>query len=387
MKEALTFVDRRGTDCVKWDALDKMFSATDLDAFWIADMDIRVPRCVEQSLQEWVATGVYGYPRIPDEYYQSYIDWQRTRHGHTVTRDSLRFAPGIVAAVYWLVAAFSAPGDRVVVQTPVYYPFFGAVRDTGRELVCAPLLNDGGVYSVDFAALEQVFATERPRLFILCTPHNPVGRVWTEDELRTLCDLCAKYDVLLLSDEIHQDLIMDGHRHIPTAKIGTCPVITVASASKTFNLAGLRNSFVVLPTEQMQQTFDRFMSTLHIDMGATPGYVATTAAYRGGAPWLNSLCTHIEESAAAFCAILRERLPRAVVSPLEGTYLLWVDLRAYLTPERVKDVIEGQCKLAVDYGDWFGGEEYACFLRFNLATDRAMIEAAAHKLADALANE
>jgi len=384
MHEPLIFVERKGTDCAKWDGLMGHFGAADLDALWVADMDFKAPAGVVSALQDWATHGAYGYYATPKSYLQSFADWEQRRHGYTIDTDWVRFSPGVVSAVYWLVSALTQPGDGVLVLTPVYYPFFGAVEDTGRRLLKLPLQCDAGRYTVDFDAFRRTVETEKPAVFILCSPHNPIGRVWTEEELRQLLTICRENGITVISDEIHHDLIPGERAHIPAASLGIGDVITCTSASKTFNLAGLCNSFIVIPQQQLRDKFDAHIRLTHPGGGATPGYIAARTAYETGEGWLESLLEQVRENERIFRQVLGEKLPKAVISPLEGTYLLWVDLRAYLKPEQVKDVIQGQCKLAVDYGDWFGGDDFRCFLRINLATGSHIIRRAAEKLAEVL---
>ena len=384
--EQLVFQDRRGTNCMKWDGMQRSFGAEDLEAFWVADMDFHAPQCVRDALRNWADTAVFGYYMAPESFLESFMEWEKNEHRAVVERDWIRFSPGIVTGLYWAVAAFSDPGDAVAVIKPVYYPFFSAVKDTGRKLVSCNLRNENGVYSVDYEALEQLFREERPKILIMSSPHNPVGRVFLREELERICALCETYGVLVLSDEIHQDLVYEGHRHIPTMNVKKTGVVTFASGSKTFNLAGLQNSFVVIPDADLREKFDAYLNThVAIHGGCVAGDLATEAAFRGGRPWLNSVRRLVRENFAVIRDILSEHAPKAIVTELEGTYLMWIDIRAYVSDaEGVKTLVQDRCKLAVDFGDWFGGEDFVGFIRLNLATPTESCIRAAKLLAAAL---
>lgn len=382
--ESLIYVDRNGTDCLKWDGATGRFGEPGLLPLWVADMDFQAPACVREAVAAWAAHGAYGYGVIPDRWYKAFQNWEYQRHGWRVERDWLRPAPGVVPALYWLVQALTVPGDSVTVLTPVYYPFFDAIRETGRQLTPCELTNTDGRYTLDFAALERHFAETGSKLLIFSSPHNPVGRVWRREELERLGEICEAYGVTILSDEIHQDLVLGSHPHIPTATVTKCPVVTLCSASKTFNLAGLQNAFVILPDESLREKYDAFVKTVGCPSCPPVGFAAAAAAFREGAPWLNSLLDRVYDNYQTVCAEFQERLPEAVISPLEGTYLLWIDLRNCLNPEQTKFIVQEVCGLAVDYGEWFGGDAYKGFIRLNLATSQDNITLATSRLLAAL---
>lgn len=377
MDEPILYVDRKGTHCEKWDGLRERFGREDLLALWVADMDFRVPQCVLEAEKEYLDTGVFGYYHPSEGYYQAFMDWEAERHGYRVQREWLRFSPGVVPAINWLIQIFTKPQDRVMVLTPVYYPFLHAVRDNDRTLVACQLVHQDGQYTVDLAAFETAIAENQVRMFIMSSPHNPVSRVWRREELSAMLDICKKYGVLVLSDEIHQDLTFDGHKHIPSATAGDYShmVITLTAASKTFNLAGCQNAFVVLPDAKLRKEYDAFTKRIHIREGNPFGYIAVEAAYRGGKAWLQQ----VQEIIWGNYGYLREQLaihlPKACVTPLEGTYLMWVDFAAYLQPEEMERFFAETCGLAVDYGAWFEGDGQS-HIRINLATSRENVEKA-----------
>ena len=377
MDEPILYVDRKGTHCEKWDGLGERFGREDLLALWVADMDFRVPQCVLEAEKDYLDTGVFGYYHPSEGYYQAFMDWEQERHGYSVQREWLRFSPGVVPAINWLIQIFTKPQDRVMVLTPVYYPFLHAVRDNDRTLVACQLVHQDGQYTVDLAAFEAAIAENQVRMFIMSSPHNPVSRVWRREELTAMLDICKKHGVLVLSDEIHQDLTFDGHKHIPSATAGDYShmVITLTAASKTFNLAGCQNAFVVLPDAKLRKAYDAFTKRIHIREGNPFGYIAVEAAYRGGKAWLQQ----VQEIICNNYGYLREQLaihlPKACVTPLEGTYLMWVDFAAYLQPEEMERFFEETCGIAVDYGAWFEGDGQS-HIRINLATSRENVEKA-----------
>lgn len=385
--ETLIYRERRGTNCAKWDGMAGKFSRGDLEPFWVADMDFQAPACVRQAVADWAAGGIYGYYKDPGTCRDAFVDWERERHGLTIDRQWLRYSPGVVTGLYWLLSALTSPGDAIAVLKPVYYPFFCAIEDTGRRLVSVDLVNTGGVYTVDFEALEAMLNQTGAKVLLLSSPHNPVGRVFRRWELERLCGICAAREILIFSDEIHQDLVYEGYTHIPTMSIGQGSVITLASASKTFNLAGLQHSFLILPDETIRTRFDRYVEQyVHVTGGVEAASVAAQAAFQGGVPWLNSLRKQVRENYEDMRRILQTLAPETVVTELEGTYLMWVDLRAYVSDgDKVHALMEDTCGLAVDYGDWFGGPEWDGFVRFNLATTNQRCRAAAQRLGQALA--
>lgn len=377
MDEPILYVDRKGTHCEKWDGLGERFGREDLLALWVADMDFRVPQCVLEAEKDYLDTGVFGYYHPSEGYYQAFMDWEQERHGYSVQREWLRFSPGVVPAINWLIQIFTEPQDRVLVLTPVYYPFLHAVRDNERTLVACQLVHQDGQYTVDLAAFEAAIAENQVRMFIMSSPHNPVSRVWRREELSAMLDICKKHGVLVLSDEIHQDLTFDGHKHIPSATAGDYShmVITLTAASKTFNLAGCQNAFVVLPDAKLRKEYDAFTKRIHIREGNPFGYIAVEAAYRGGKAWLQQVQEIIWNNYGYLREQLAIHLPKACVTPLEGTYLMWVDFAAYLQPEEMERFFEETCGIAVDYGAWFEGDGQS-HIRINLATSRENVEKA-----------
>lgn len=386
MTEQLQYLPRKNTDCAKWDSLKERFGRDDLLPLWVADMDFRVAECVEQAIRRQAAQGIYGYYKVRQSYTDAFIDWESRRHGLRVCPEWMRYTPGVVPGIYWLLNALTAPRDAVIVLTPVYYPFMNAVKDTGRTLVCCDLVNSGGCYSIDFARFEQAIAENDVRVFILCSPHNPVGRVWTKDELVRLLSICRRHGVLVISDEIHHDFTYGEHIHYPTLSFTEYQdmVVMLCSASKTFNIAGLKNSFLILADETLRKRYDVYEKSICCEGGNPFGYAAAEAAFRGAEAWLEAIkktvCENYEYAKARLCAAL----PQLRVSPLEGTYLMWLDFSDVLPPKQVAAFMEERCHLALDHGDWFTQGGCEGFVRLNLATSRENIETAVDALIGAL---
>lgn len=380
------YKDRLGTDCNKWDGCEEKFGDEHLLPLWVADMDFEAPSCVKQALKEYVDFGVFGYYQIPNRYYEAFINWEKTYHDYDVKKEWIRFAPGVVPAFNWLIHILTNERDGVLITPPVYYPFKDAVVNNNRTLVESPLMRLEDHYELDYEDFERKIKEQNVKLFIFCTPHNPVGRVWKRDEIVKVLDICKKYGVYVIADEIHQDIIMDGYQKVTAAATGNYVeiMVTLTAATKTFNLAGCQNSIVVIPNESLRKRYDDYLTRLRITGGNAFGYIAVQSAYEGGRKWLDEVLNIIEENYHLMKSILEEKLPKVWIPKLEGTYLMWIDLGAYVSADEIESVIQKDCGLAVDYGSWFGGEAYGTFIRVNLATREENIRLAAEKIVEAL---
>ena len=388
-KEQVQYVDRSGTDCVKWDGLEEKYGRKDLLSMWVADMDFRCPECVHEALRKYMECGAYGYNRLYARFNRAFVQWEKERHGYEVKEEWLRYAPGVVPAFFWCINSMTCPGDHVLVLPPVYYPFFDAVNDTGRALVESDLLWDGQTYRMDYEDIEKKICEKDVKLLLFCSPHNPVGRVWHREELEELAAICDRHGVILVSDEIHQDFVFPGSVHTSMGLIRKEKTVVLSAPSKTFNLAGMATSVAVIPDDELREKWDRFIKTIHVSFGNAFGnafgYIAGEAAYLHGGEWLDELLELIYSNYQHLRSRLLEKLPLLKISPLEGTYLMWVDFGAYLKKEEMQDFFEDTCKIALDYGEWFhGGAD--TFVRFNLATKREFIDKAADILIEALGN-
>lgn len=380
------YKDRFGTDCNKWDGCEEKFGDENLLPLWVADMDFEAPSCVKQALKEYVDFGVFGYYQIPNRYYEAFINWEKTYHDYDVKKEWIRFAPGVVPAFNWLIHILTNERDGVLITPPVYYPFKDAVVNNNRTLVESPLMRLEDHYELDYEDFERKIKEQNVKLFIFCTPHNPVGRVWKKEEIVKVLDICKKYGVYVIADEIHQDIIMDGYQKVTAAATGNYDeiMVTLTAATKTFNLAGCQNSIVVIPNESLRKRYDDYLTRLRITGGNAFGYIAVQSAYEVGRKWLDEVLNIIEENYHLMKSILEEKLPKVWIPKLEGTYLMWIDLGAYVSADEIESVIQKDCGLAVDYGSWFGGEAYGTFIRVNLATREENIRLAAEKIVEAL---
>lgn len=378
----VTYINRKNTNSVKWDGQSAMYQQEGLLPLWVADMDFQVPESVTNALKDYINMGAFGYYLTPDSYYDAFIQWEQTHHNYTVSKEWIRFSPGVVAAFNWIIHFMTNPGDAVIVTTPVYYPFLHAVTDNNRTLITSELVSENGIYTFDFDDFERKIVENDVSLFILCSPHNPVGRVWTREELKTLLDICRKHNVFVISDEIHHDLVYADNTHFPSFTVGDYDnmMITLTAPSKTFNLASCQNSIIIIPDENIRKRWDAYTHQLRYESGNAFGYVAAEAAYKDGREWFEEVKEIIYTNYLYVKETLSEHLPHAVVSPLEGTYLLWIDLSHYLSPEEIKPFMQEKCQLAFDYGDWFGGEQFATFIRMNLATSRENVEIAVERI-------
>lgn len=377
---AVVYRDRPNTDSTKWDNCEEKFGRGDLLPLWIADMDFEAPPCVKEALRRYVDFGVFGYYLPPEGYQDAFIRWEKQRHQVTVEREWLRFAPGVVPALNWLIHLLTREGDGVLIMPPVYYPFRDAIVNNRRRVVENPLIRRNQGYEIDFEDLETKLGEEDVRLLLFCSPHNPAGRVWKEAEIRRVLELCERYGVYVISDEIHQDLIMKGNRHVSAAGQYPEKLITVTAATKTFNLAACQNSILIIPDRELRERYDDYLERLRIRGGNAFGYIAVQSAYEEGGPWLDEVLEIIEGNANYLKQTLEKALPEVWIPELEGTYLMWIDLGAYGKPGNLETLIRDRCRLAVDYGEWFGGEEYKTFIRVNLATRRENIEEAARRI-------
>ena len=383
----VVYKDRKYTDCEKWDNCMDRFHENDLLPLWVADMDFEAPECVKEALKKYVDFGVYGYYAVPQSYYDAFIRWEETYHGYKVKQEWVRFAPGVVPAFNWLLHILTKEKDSVIVMPPVYYPMRDAVLNNNRTLVESPLKRTETGYVMDYEDFEQKIKENDVKLFIFCTPHNPVGRVWAKEEIIKVLEICKKYHVYVIADEIHQDIIMSAYEKVTAATVGNYDeiLVTLTAASKTFNLAACQNSIVVIPDKKLRELYDDYMVRIRIKGGNAFGYIAVQSAYEGGREWLEEVLEIIEGNYRYMKEALQEKLPDVWVSELEGTYLMWIDLGAYVKPEDIEEILQKKCGLAVDYGAWFGDDGYDTFIRVNLATKRENIERAAKKIIEALA--
>ncbi|MCD8369215.1 MAG: pyridoxal phosphate-dependent aminotransferase [Clostridiales bacterium] len=381
-------VERHGTSSMKWDGLKEKFGEADLLGMWVADMEFSTCDAITEALMERVRHGVYGYTVVPDSYYEAFSNWMETRHQFPIQKEWVRFSQGCVTGIAWSIAAFTKPGDACMILTPVYYPFHNVVTNNDRKLVKVPMNYEDGYFTLNYEAIEKAIVEQNVKMYIQCSPENPAGRVWTEEELDRLLAICEKHHVLVVSDEIHQDLVLGDKPFVPAAVVSGGKyrdiVITLNSATKVFNLATLLHSHVIITNEKLRKVYDRFASGMNRTEVSVMGMIATETGYRYGGEWLDALLEVLRDNYQYLKTALAEKLPKATVCCLEATYLPMIDLRAYVEPEHIVDVVQGKCRLGVDYGEWFG-DEYKGFIRMNLATDPANVHTAVERLAKACA--
>lgn len=369
-------VDRRNTDCLKYDFAVQRGRPKDVLPFWVADMDFSIAQEIEDALVKRCQHGIFGYSEATDGYFAALQNWYLKHFNWQVQRPWLIKTPGVVFALAMAVKAFTEPGDGVLVQQPVYYPFTEVIRDNDREVVNAPLALVNGHYEIDFADLEQKLANPKVKLMFLCSPHNPVGRVWTKEELLKVGDLCLKYNVITVSDEIHSDFVWDDNTHTPFATLGeeyqqNCIVCT--APSKTFNIAGLQVSNIFIPNQKLRRAFRKQIDAAGYSQLNTLGLVACQAAYTYGEEWLTQVKAYIRSNITFVDDYLKQNLPQIKMLPIEGTYLVWLDCSALgMTADEREQWLWHEAKLWLDGGGIFGKEGEA-FERINVACPRATL--------------
>lgn len=384
-----TLIDRRGTHCAKWDMMESLYGVSPDDglAMWVADMDFAVPSVVTDKMREMADHGVYGYVNCEKPYKDAIRWWMQNRHGWEVEADAIFTTTGLVNGVGMCLDTFTKPGDGIVLFTPVYHAFAKVIRNAGREVVECLMTNTDGRYEMDFDAYDAQM-TGKEKMVILCSPHNPGGRVWSQAELQAVADFAKRHDLILLSDEIHHDLVYPGHTHIPMQN--AVPEVTerllmLTAPSKTFNFAGLHTGQVIIPDPHLREQFQRRMLALALAPNSA-GQYATAAAYSPeGAAWADELVAYLDGNRKAFDAAI-EKIPGLSSMPLAATYLSWVDFSGTgMSREEFTKRVEQGAKIAANHGTTFGtgGEN---FLRFNLGTQRSRIEEACARLAEAFSD-
>lgn len=376
-------IDRHNTGSMKWDSCE-----SDVLPLWVADMDFESPREVIDAMVERAEHGIFGYTPMTSAYYDSVIGWMKKRHGWEIQRKWIIPTPGVVPALSLAVLAYTQPGDGIIIQSPVYHLFAPIIRNNGRQIVENRLKPVRGRYEMDYEQLEKLFIFgARIRMMILCSPHNPVGRVWERDEIMRLARICMKHEVLIISDEIHSDIVMEGYQHRPIAQLSpeiADNVVTCTSASKTFNLAGLECSNIIISNRKLFNQFNNITENIWIKGSNIFGMVATEAAYRHGDAWLEQLLIYIKKNYDFLVSYLNEHIPQIGITPLEGTYLVWLDFRGLGMPSsEIKEILRTKARVLLEDGSVFGdgGEG---FQRINIACPQGILEDALSRIAEAL---
>ena len=382
-----TVPNRRGTNCFKYDFAREMGMPEDVLPLWVADMDFPTAPAVLERLHELAEHGIFGYTGVKDAYFSAVHNWYAQRFGWETQRSWLVTTPGVVFAIAIAIRAFTQKGDAILIQQPVYYPFANKVTENDRQLVVNPLVLKNGRYEMDFADMERKIVDYHVKMLLLCSPHNPVGRVWTKEELLRVGEICQKHGVLVVSDEIHADFTYAGHTHRVFASVKSefaDFTITCTAPSKTFNLAGLQNSNIFIPNRQLRHAYKKELSACGCGGTNCMGMAACQAAYEAGADWLEQLKQYLAGNLAYIRQFLREKLPDIALIKPDGTYLVWLDLRKLgLTEQQQRQLIVQDAKLWLDTGTLFGqgGEG---FERINIACPRTTIEQAMQRLEHAV---
>ena len=383
-------IDRSENHSAKWAEMEMKFGRSDLIPMWVADMDIKAAPEIVESMKKKVEQEIFGYVYRPDSYYKTATEWLKKRFGYEISPSSLIHSPGVVPSMSMLVKMLTKTTDKILIQTPVYPPFASAVKDNGRELVENPLIKDEkGYYTIDFEDLEKKLSLDEVKLFILCNPHNPVGRVWKKEELLKMGELCKKYNVRILADEIWRDLIMPGYKHTPMASLSKGIediTITLFSPTKSFNLAGLQASFVTFPRAEERKEFDNILGQMDVKRNNPFSLVAFETAYEKCEDWLEELILHIDGNMQYVVDFIAEKLPEIKVVKPEGTYLMWLDFNGTKIPQdKIQEFLINEAKVAMNDGGSFGSNGKG-FARMNVACPRYMVEEAMERIEKALKN-
>lgn len=379
-------VDRSYSSSLKFDARQAYFGRADVMPMWVADMDFAVPPAVSEALVARAQHPIYGYTLYPDSLYQSLIDWCQRRYQWSVQRSHILMCPGVVPSLHAAIEALTEPGDKVIAQPPVYFPFFTAVTQTGRELVTNPLKLENGHYSMDLDHLEHC-ARQGAKLLLLCSPHNPVGRVWQRQELMDLLAVAARYEMTIISDEIHADLIFPGQTHLPLADLSdSVNVLTAIAPSKTFNIPGLGLSSLVVPQKADRKAINQVFDSWHVSAANPFSITAYEAAYRHGDAWLDALMAYLQQSRDSARRFIDTELDLIDLIAPEGTYLLWLDCRQMnLDNQALRSFFIDKAGVGMNPGYVFG-DSGSGFMRLNMGCPRAQLETALAKMAEALAD-
>ena len=379
---------REGTDCIKYDRREETFGVKDIIPMWVADMDFNTPDFVVESLQKRLEHQIYGYSFRSSEYFQSMISWIKTRHNWTVEKEWISFSPGIVPALNFCTLAFTQAGDNIIVQPPVYFPFFSAAESHGRNLIYNRLTESEGKWDMDYNSLIAGIDS-KTKMIIISNPHNPVGRVWTPEELNNLADICLKNNILIISDEIHCDLVLPGFTHTPMASLSEKiaeNTITLIAPSKTFNLAGLSTSSVIIKNPVLRKSFNRIVDNLHVGNGNIFGNTASIAAYTNGHKWLDALLDYIDNNIEFVKDYCEKMIPEIIPVQPEATYMIWLDCRRFgMSGKDLQNFFVHKAGVGMNEGSTFGpgGEG---FMRMNLGTTHQTVMKAMEQIEKAVAS-
>lgn len=388
-------IKRHNTDCLKWDKLNERFGDANLLAMWVADMEFKAPKEVLNGLSKRIQHGAFGYAYTTDDYYEEFFSWMKDIHNVSLCKEWIRFNFGVVNSIYHLVNCFTELNDSILIMAPVYYPFYNSIKDNQRKLITNDLVynNSTGEFSIDFQQLENDIQKNNVKMVIFCSPHNPAGRIWTENEIKQCFDIFKKYNVFIVSDEIHQDLQLSNKKFISSLALTNkeeyfSKLIVLNAASKTFNLACLLNSHIIIPNEEIRKMYDNFAKSYNQIETNILGLLATKLAYKHGREYRLGLIEVLKHNYLYLKDGLQkdEKAKKIIITPLEGTYLALLNLNNVINKERTKEFIQDDCKIAIDFGEWFG-VNYKGFVRINLATDPENIKECVKRIIHNLNNK
>ncbi|MCD8479365.1 MAG: PatB family C-S lyase [Candidatus Cloacimonetes bacterium] len=371
-------IDRKGSGCFKYDAMKLIYGRDDLLALWVADMDFAVSPQIQAALRHRAEHPVYGYNFKAPAFKEALDAWLMKRHGWNTTEHKLISLPSLMTALALAILSLTKEGDGILIQSPVYPPFHSQASDHGRKLLINPLIGEDGLYRIDWIDFELKAA--EAKMFVLCNPHNPVGRVFTPEELSRMADICRKHNLIIFSDEIHADLVYAPHRHIPIAALAEDITLTGISPAKSFNIAGMGTAVLISQNPELIKPVEKLNFALHTYMGNNMGIAAFTAAYGESEAWLEELLLYLKANRDFVLEEIPKALPMIKISPIEGTYLAWLDFRAYgLSEDQIMRVLRDDCRLALNEGSAFG-EEGRGFMRLNFGCPRSVLEEALCRL-------
>ena len=382
-----SIINRKGTNCEKWDELESSFGSSEILPFWVADMDFRIAPEINDALRKVLDHGVLGYPMMHRGAREAVAHWQAHRHRWNIPVDAVGFVPGVITGLIIALHTFTQPGDSIIIQPPVYHQFHSIVPNNGRKLIENPLIKDERGYRMDFDHLKSIM-TPDVKAIIISNPHNPVGRVWRKEELSRLVEICTQNKVVILSDEIHQDVIYSGFSHTPLASVSKKAegqTVTFVAPSKTFNTPGLSASAFIILNPELRSRYELVADQLHLSGINLMGIVALEAAYTRGEPWLNELLTYLEENRNLLANFIATRLPKARMDTMEATYVCWIDFRGYgLTDEELQKILVEKARVALNSGLSFGknGDGFA---RLNIGCPRPLLREGLERIAAAFA--
>lgn len=380
-------ISREGTYSYKYDLRKKMFGTDDVYPMWVADTEFKAPEFILEAIQRRLNHGILGYTITDNDYYTSIINWLWKKHNWQVQKNSIKYSPGVVPSLFASVLAFTEPGDKVIIQTPVYHPFYFAVQETGRQLVKNSLILKEGRYAMDLEDLKSKI-DKHTKLIFLCNPHNPTGNVWKKHELLELCEICLKNNIIIISDEIHSDIVYKPNVHIPVATLSeeiSNNTVTLMAPSKTFNIAGINSSFMVSSNEKLLKKINFYFEGLHIGPNIF-AIEATKAAYNYGEDWLDNLIKYFEKNTDTVRKFLKSELNKIDLIEPEGTFLLWLDFRKFnLKRKELNDLMVLKAKLGLSDGAIFGAEGNG-FLRLNIGCPAEKLNEALNSMCNVFKN-